>query len=180
MILAGLLTRYQLFQTREASERIDDNLTHIAISTQVELTFRDVTRVIRHRMGNITSRKGRHGDNRDRSTCGELHRLLVNLRQIGVKRTRHRVLGWNLVHTVGDNRQGIGVVGHIGQQDEHLLVLLHSEILCSCQGHIRNQDTLHRGILCRIDEADDTIQGTCVAEGILEEEVIVIGHTHTT
>ena len=131
-------------------------------------------------MGNIATRQSRHSDDRDRTTSWELHRLLVNLCQIRIERTRHRVFRRDLVHTVGDNRQGIGIVGHIGQQNEHLLVLLHGEILRSRQRHIRNQDTLHRGILRRIDEADDTIQRTGVAEGILEEEVIVVRHTHTT
>ena len=55
LIATGLLSGYQLFQTRQASERIDDDLTHIAITTQIQLTFRDITRIIRYGMRDITT-----------------------------------------------------------------------------------------------------------------------------
>ena len=128
MILACLLPGHQLFQTGQTSERVDDYLADIAILTEVQLPFGDVTCIVRHSMRDITTGQSRHGNNRDRTTGRELNCFFVNLSQIGIQGTRHGVLRRDLVHTVGHDSQSIRVVGHVGKQHQHFFVLLHGKI----------------------------------------------------
>ena len=72
-------------------------------------------RIIRNSMCNIAATQGSHRNNSNGTSCRELHRLFVYLCQIRIKRTRHGVLGRNLVHTIGNDSQRIGVTGHICQ-----------------------------------------------------------------
>ena len=59
-------------------------------------------------------------------------------------------------------------------------MLFHSKILCCRKSHIRYEQSLHSGILGGIDEGDDTVKCSCIGEGIAEEIVVIVGHTHTT
>ena len=108
-------------------------------------------------MGDVPTREGRHGDDGDGASVGELYRLLVDLRQVGVERARHRVLGGDLVHTVGDDGQGIGVVRHVRQQHEDLLALDYGEVLGGRERHVGDEQALDGGVLRRVDEADDAV-----------------------
>ena len=65
MILTGFLTTHQLFQTRQRTERVHDNLTDITIATQEQLTFSDITRIIRNSVRNITATQGSYRNNSD-------------------------------------------------------------------------------------------------------------------
>ena len=131
-------------------------------------------------MRNIAAGQGSHGDNRNRTAAGELHRLLVNLRQIRIKRTRHGVFGRNLIHTVGHDGQRIGIGRHVCKQYQYLFIVVHRKVFSSGQRHIRNQQTFHGGILGSIHKADDTVERTGIGEYILEVQVVVVRHTHTT
>ena len=57
-------------------------------------------------------------------------------------------------------------------------MLLHSEVLGSRQCHIWNQQSLHGGVLGGVHEGDDAVEGTGLGERVLEEVVVVVGHTH--
>ena len=128
MVFACLLSGHQLFQTGQASERVDDYFTDIAILTQIQLPFGDITRIVRHGMRDVATRQSRHGNNRDRTSGRELDGFLVNLSQIRIQGTRHRVLRRDLIHTVGHDCQSIRIVSHVGEQHQHFFILLHSKI----------------------------------------------------
>ena len=110
---------------------------------------------------------------------GELYSFLVDLCQVRIERTGHRVLRRNLIHTVRYDSQCIGIQRHIGQQNQHLLVFLYGEILGSCKSHIRNQQTLYGGVLGRVHERNNTVQHAGVGKYILEVQVVIVGQTHT-
>ena len=59
-------------------------------------------------------------------------------------------------------------------------MLFHSEILGCRECHVGDEQTLHSGVLGGIDEGDDAVQRAGIGEGVAEEEVVVIGHTHTS
>ena len=179
MVFTRLLTGNQLFQTRQRTERVNNNLTNITITTQEQLTFCDVTRVIRHSVSNISTGQSSHRNNCDWTTGRELHRLFVNLRQVRVKWSRHRVFRRNLVHTVGYDCQRIGIARHIGQQYQHFLIIIYCKIFSSSQCHIRNQQTFYRRVFGRIHETHDTVERTGIREHILKIQVVIIRHTHT-
>ena len=82
MVFTSLLTDDKLLKSRERAEGVDDDLAHIGVTTQVELTFGNVPRIVRYSMCDITSRERRHSDDCDRTSIGELHSLLVNLSKV--------------------------------------------------------------------------------------------------
>ena len=179
MVLTCLFARNKLLQTGQGTERVNDNLTDVAVTTEEQLAFRDITRIVGHGMRNVATGQSRHRNNRDGTAAWELHRLFVYLRQVRIKGPRHGVLRRNLVHTVGHDGERIGVGSHIRQQHQHLFIIVHSEIFGSRQCHIRNQQTLYRRILGGIHKADDTVERTGIGEYVLEVKVVIVRHTHT-
>ncbi len=111
----------------------------------------------------------RHGDNRDGTAAWESARpFRRSSPRSEYKGTRHGVLRRNLVHTVRHDGQRIGVQSHVREQHQHLFILVDSEILGGGKRHVGNEQTLHRRILGRIDEPDDTVERT----GILEDTTL--------
>ena len=178
MVFAGLLADHELLQTRKRTERVDDDLARVGIVPQEQLAFGDVTRVVGDGVRDVAARQGRHGDDRDRAAVGQLHRLLVDLGQVGVERTGHRVLRRDLIHTVRHDGQRIGIERHVGQQDKHLLALVHREVLGGRKRHVGDEQPLHGRVLGRIDERHDAVEGTGVLEHRLEIEEVVVGESH--
>ena len=130
-------------------------------------------------MGDVAIVQRGHGDDRDGSLSRELHGLLVDLGEIRVKGSRHGVLGRDLVHTVGHDRESVSVEGHIREEHEHLLVLVHCEVLGGGKGHVRNQKPLDWRVFGRVDETDDPVEGSGALERLAEEEVVIVRQTHT-
>ena len=130
-------------------------------------------------MGDVAIVQRGHGDDRDGSLGRELHGLLVDLGEIRVKGSRHRVLGRDLVHTVGHDRESVSVEGHIREEHEHLLVLVNGEVLGGRKSHIRNQKPLDWRVFGRVDETDDPVEGSGALERLAEEEVVIVRQTHT-
>ena len=58
-------------------------------------------------------------------------------------------------------------------------MLLHGEVFGRRQRHIGHEEALHSGVFRRVDEGDDAVQRTGAGEGVAEEVVVVVGHTHT-
>ena len=178
MVFARLLVLDELLQAGQGAERVDDDLAGVGVRAEEKLALGDVTGVVRDGVRDVAVVQGGHRDDGDGTLGRELHGLLVDLREVGVQGARHGVLGRDLVHTVGHDGQGVRVQGHVGQQHQDLLILVHGEVLGGGQGHVRHQEALHRGILGRVDEADDLVQGARGLEGVLEEEVVVVGQAH--
>ena len=182
MVLAGLLACYQLLQTRQRTEGVYYHLAHIAVAAQIQLALGDVTRVVGHGMGDVATAQcgyGNDGDGTATYALGELHGLLVDLGQVGVQRTGHGVLGRNLVHTVAYDRQRVGIRCHVGEQYQHGLMLLHGKVLGCGKCHVGNEQSLHGRVLGGVDEGYDSVQRTCIGEGVAEEVIVIVGHTHT-
>ena len=58
-------------------------------------------------------------------------------------------------------------------------MFLHCKILCGGKRHVRDQESLNRRVLGRVDERDDVVEHASVGEDVLEIEVVVVGQTHT-
>ena len=61
MVLAGLLADDKLLESRERTERVDDDFPRIRVCTEVKLAFGDVSRVVRYGMGDVSVVEGSHG-----------------------------------------------------------------------------------------------------------------------
>ena len=59
-------------------------------------------------------------------------------------------------------------------------MLLHSEVLGSRQCHVGHEQTFHSWVFCRVHKCDDAVERTSVGEGVFEEIVVIIRHTHAT
>lgn len=62
--------RNKLFQTGQGTERVNDNLTDVAVTTEEQLAFRDITRIVGHGMRNVATGQSRHRNNRDNRRLG--------------------------------------------------------------------------------------------------------------
>ena len=131
-------------------------------------------------MGDVPVIQGGNCDDGNGTSVGQLHGLLVDLREVGVQRTGHGVLRRNLVHTVAHDRKGVGVEGHIRKQHQHLFVLVHCKVLCGGKGHIGDEEALHGRLLGCVHEGDYLVECACAFEGVAEEEIVVVAEAHTS
>ena len=65
VVLAGLDVLYPLLEPGKGTERIDDDLSGIRVGAQEQLTFSDVTGVVRNSMGDVSVVQGRDCDDSD-------------------------------------------------------------------------------------------------------------------
>ena len=123
MVFARLLALHQLFESGQGAERVDNDLAGVGIGSEEELAFRNVAGIVRDGVGDVPVVQRGDGDDGDGASGGQLNGFLIDFGEVAVQGTRHGVLGRNLVHTVGDDGQGVGIQGHVGQEHQHLFVL---------------------------------------------------------
>ena len=68
--------------------------------------------------------------------------------------------------------------GHVREEDEHLLVLVHCEIFGCGEGHVRDEEPFHRRLFRGVDEADDLVKGAGPFEFMSEIQIVVVGKSH--
>ena len=55
MVLACLFTCDKLFQTGQGTERVDDDLTDVAVTTEEQLPFRDIACIVGHGVRDVAT-----------------------------------------------------------------------------------------------------------------------------
>ena len=180
MVLAGLLALHELLESGKGTERVHDDLSGIGVRAKVKLTFGDVSGVVRDSVRDVTVIQSGHGDDGDGAARRKLHGLFVDLREIGIQRAGHGVLGRDLVHTVGHDRKGVRIQRHVREEHEHLLVLVHGEVLCRRERHIRDEQALYRGLFGGVHERNDPVKRARVLELVAEEQIVVVRKAHAS
>ena len=89
MVFPGLLALHELLESAQRPERVDDDLPRIRIGAQEELALGDVSGVVRDGMSDVAVVECCHCNDGDGTAVRQLYSLLVNLREVGVERTRH-------------------------------------------------------------------------------------------
>ncbi len=129
-------------------------------------------------MGHIVARH--RGDREDRKRTGslEVDRLLIPRSEGTVEVAWIPSVRRNLLHGDGDLLHGIGEVGHIGQQHQHLLAI-QGKLLGNRKRNVGNQQAFHGRITSGMHEENGPAHGSTLFQGIPEIEVIVVLETHS-
>ena len=57
-------------------------------------------------------------------------------------------------------------------------MLLNSEVLGSRQCHVEDKKSLDGRVFGGVDEGDDAVERTGIGEGVAEEVIVIVGHSH--
>ena len=79
--------------------------------------------------------------------------------QVGVHVAGISAAARNFFPGGGNFTQGVGVVGDIGQNDQHVHILFKGQILRGSQRHTGSSDTLDSRVVCQVDKQNGTVDG---------------------
>ena len=112
---------------------------------------------------------GQDRDHRDRALLAlAAAGALVHRRKVGVEIAGIAAAAGNFLLGRGDLAQRLGVVRDVGQDDQHLHVLLEGQILGGGQRHTRSGDTLDGRVVGEVGEDDRAVDGAGAAEVVDE------------
>lgn len=183
MVLTGhALADGRLHQTRQRWQHVDwwVDLSVVQLTIDVDLALGNVTGQIGNGMGNIIVRHGQNGDLGDGSVAS-LHTTgtLVDGGQIGVHVTGETTTTGHLLTGSRHLTQSLGVRGHVGKDDEHVLLALVGQELGGSQSQAGSDDTLDGRIVGQVQEQTHVLHGTVLLEVLLEESGSLHVHTHS-
>ena len=173
VILSGhAITDGSLHESRQGGQdvdgRVDASLVHVSVN--VDLTLSDVSSKIWDGVSDVVVRHCQDGDLGDGTELAlDSTGSLVDGRQIGVHVTGVSSSSWHLLSGGGDLSQGVGVRGHIGENGQHVHLLLVSEMLGGGQSQSGGDDTLDGGVVSVIHEEHDSVHGAVDLEVGSEE-----------
>lgn len=184
MISSGeTFTDSVLHQTRQRWQHVDwwvDTSSEHA-SVDVDLTLSDIASQIGDWMRDIVI-----GHSQDWNLCdGSVLALdttstLVDGGKIGVHITWVTSTTRHLLSCSGDLTQGVGVGGHIGEDGQHVHVLLVRQVLGGGQRESRGDNTLDGRVVRVVHEKHDTVHGSVDLEFVLEETSSLQVDTHSS
>ena len=121
----------------------------------------------------------RHGENRDHGDGTFFAHLpsgtLVHRSKVGIKISGITATAGNLLFSSGDFPQCLGIVGDIGENDQHMHSEIKGKIFGSGECHARRGDTLDCRVICQIGEQHGAVNGAGAAELIDKEFGFLIG-----
>ena len=172
MILTGLADADALIlQTAQGRQNVDRGHDALAVQLTAEddLAFGDVAGKVGDGVSLVVLGHGEDRDHGDRAllaltaACALIHGGKVGVQVAGVA-----AAAGDFLLRRGDLTQSLGVVGDIGEDDEHLHVLLKGEIFSRGQRHTRSGDTLDGRVVREVREDDGTVDSAGAAE-VLDE-----------
>src|SRR5699024_1826381 len=104
-------------------------------------------------------------------------RTLVDRRKVCVHVARVATAAGNLFTGATDFAQRLTVVGHVGKDDQYVIVVLECQVLSGGQCHLRRKQTFHRGVVSLVQEQDRTCERTGAFEFLGEEGQFALGDT---
>jgi hypothetical protein len=106
---------------------------------------------------------------------GKDRRLLVAARELRVQIAEIAAGRGHAVERDADLLQRVGECGHVGQQNEHALLLLDRELLGHGERHVGHKQALERGVRGAVDEHHRAREHARILEQRAEGPVIVEG-----
>src|SRR5450759_868155 len=177
LILADALVH----QAREARQHVDRREDALAVqaSREDDLALGDVPGEVGDRVRDVVVG---HGEDRHLGDGAlpalDPARALVQAREVGVHVSGIAAPSGNLLAGRGDLAQGLAVVRHVGQDDQHLHVVLERQELGHGERAPRGDDALDRRVLGQVHEEADPLQRARLGEGGLEERCFAAGDAH--
>ena len=181
MILTGLARADTLIlQTGQGGEHVHGR--HIALAVHLagedDLTLGDVAGQVGDGVGLVVLGHGEDGDHGDGALGAHLTaRSLIHGGQVGVQVAGVAAAAGNLLTGGGDLAECLGVVGDVGQNDQHVHIALKGQVLGGGQSHTGGGDTLDGGIGGQVDEEDGTVDSARLLEVGDEEVGLLEGDT---
>jgi hypothetical protein len=118
-----------------------------------------------------------HGEDGERAAVLEIGGLLVAPRELRVKIAHIAAIGGDGLHRDADLLHGIGIRGHVAQQDEDALAFLDRKFFRDRKGHVRNQQPLDDGVRGEVDEHHGAREDACILEATQEIVIVVEDET---
>ena len=108
------------------------------------------------------------------TACALVHRCKVGIKVAGITATT------GYLFTCGGNlTKCLGIVGNIGDDNQHVHIALECEILCGSECHTRRRNTLDCSIRCQVDKEHGAVDSACALEVGNEEIGFLKGDTHS-
>ena len=164
-----------LHQAGKAGQHRDGGIHPHQVQAPVQhnLPLGDVPRKVRHRVGDVVVGHGEDGDLCHRAVVAVDHpRPLVEGGQVGIEVAGVALPAGDLPLGGGELPQRLGVGGHIGEDDQHVHILLKGQVFRHRQGAAGGQDTLDDGVVAEVEEHDHVFHHAAGLKGGAE----VIGH----
>mmetsp|Transcript_7875 Transcript_7875/g.13507 ORF Transcript_7875/g.13507 Transcript_7875/m.13507 type:complete len:340 (-) Transcript_7875:546-1565(-) len=172
----------RLHQPRQGRQHVDRrvDLTIVQLALDVDLALGDVARQVGDGMRDIVVGHGQDGELRDRADAAfHTSRALVDGRQIGIHVAGVSTPSRHLLARRRHLTKGVCVGGHVGEDDEHVLVAVIRKVLGGSEGKTRRNDTLNSRIVGQIQEKGHALHGPIFLEVLLEKSGGLHVHTHS-
>ena len=122
-------------------------------------------------MGLVVLGHGQNGDHGDGAALAQLTAgPLVHGGKVGIQVSGVAAAAGDFLLGRGHLTEGLGVVGDVGEDDQHVHALLEGQVLRGGEGHTGGGDTLDCGVVGQVGEEHRTVDGAGAAE-LLHEEV---------
>ena len=161
-----------LHETRQRRQHVHGrvNLPVVQLAVDVDLPLGNVAGQIGDGMGDVVVGHGQDRDLGDRSVPAlDASRPLVDGGQVGVHVTRETTAAGHLLTGGRHLAQRLGVRGHVGEDDQHVLLALVREELGGGQGQAGRDDPLDGGVVGQVQEQAHVLHGAVLLEVLLEE-----------
>ena len=174
MILPGAAHADALvLQTGQGGQHVHGGIDALAeqLPAQDDLPLGDIAGQVGDGVGLVVLGHGQDGDEGDGALLAHLAAgPLVDGGQVGVQVARIAPAARHLLLGGRHLTEGLGVVGDVGEDDQHVHILLEGQVLRGGEGHAGCGDTLHGGVVGQVGEQHRPVDGAGAAE-LLDEEV---------
>ena len=159
VILAGhALADGGLHETGQRGKYVDgrEDLPVVHLTVDVDLPLGDVAGQVRDGVSDVVVWHRQDGDLSDRPVAA-LHTAcsLVDGGQVSVHVAGETTSAGHLLSGSGDLTQGLGIRGHVSQDDQHVLLALVSEKLGGREGQPGRDDSLDGWVVGQVQEEAD-------------------------
>ena len=182
MVFSGVvLADAVLHQAREARRDVHGGIDALVVqlAREHDLALGDVAGKVRDRVCDVVRGHGDHGHHGDGAMAVvDAPAALVDLGQIRIEIAGVAFARRDVAFGGGDLAQGLGIVGHVGQDHQDVPIQIVGQILGRGQGGAGQGEALHRRVIGEVDEHHHVAQHAGAGELVAEELRIRIGHAH--
>ena len=131
-------------------------------------------------MGDVVAGHGQDGDLGDRTLAAlDDTGALVQAGQVRIQVAGEALTAGDLALGGGELAQSLAIAGHIGQDDQHVLVQVKGQVLGHRQGGARGDDTLDDGVVGQVQQHDHALHRAAALERLPEVSGHVILDAHS-
>mmetsp|Transcript_38125 Transcript_38125/g.96425 ORF Transcript_38125/g.96425 Transcript_38125/m.96425 type:complete len:371 (-) Transcript_38125:560-1672(-) len=171
----------RLHQAGQGGQHVDGgvDLAVVQLAVNVDLALRDVAREIGDGVRDVVVGHGENGQLRDGALAAlDTAGALVDGGQIRVHVAGVAAAAGHLLTGGRHLTQRVGVRGHVGQDDQHVVPAVVRQVLGGGERNAGRDDALNGGVVGQVQEQHGALQGAVLLEVLLEEVRSLHVHTH--